>query len=53
MLAERLSGHEAYHAIHRFSDMVRSGMLFGDEMSFEELVAQCADLESRINARAA
>ena len=34
-----------------FSDMVRSGMLFGDEMSFEELVAQCADLESRINAR--
>ena len=41
----------AFEALARdYADMVRGGMLFDDEISFEVLIERCADLEARANA---
>lgn len=36
-----------------YANMIRGGMLFGDEIPFEELVERCANLQAQANAQAA
>lgn len=35
-----------------YANMIRGGMLFGDEIPFEELIERCANLQAQANAQA-